>query len=268
MRICGRKHILFLFLILLIKGFDAFAQAEIKPCVLKVFVNDPYSQVYVDGLRVGTPPQLIGCSDKEKSIMVKSSDGQIFSRLMTSKNNFDLANSTLNVVFQKKASNHVYQTDVHQPKVYQSDDFKPEIYAAAKAEPVPPPLTAEILAPVIEPLPVQPIRDLATLSENPQHDTPIVTRLPGSYIQIFALKNLDMSRIEQDMQHHYNGRITQPEITVCPWENPRDGQILSLVLVGPYHKKMQALEARNAIGGKSFIVTDPTCKGDYTKVTR
>ncbi len=232
MRINVRKDMLFLFAMISIVGLDAFSQSEQNRCTLKIFVNDPYAQIFVDGKIAGAPPQIIPCSDQEKSIVVKSSDGQMFSRLMTSKNNFDLSNSTLNVVFQKKMA-----------------DF----------------------------LESQPLRAVSTTSQLPlssvqqtsivKQDTPILTQLTGTYIQIFALKKLDMSKIEQDINDHYYGRVIQNEITVCPWQSTSDTQKLTLVLLGPF-SKTAAQEVRNKIGGKSFIVTDPHCTGDYTKVSR
>lgn len=244
-----RKDMTFFLFLFLIIGRGAFAQIEQNRCLLKIFVNDPYAQIFVDGSSVGSPPKIIPCSDREKNIIVRSSDGQIFSRLMTSKNNFDLANSTLNVVFHKKMSDVVY---------------RPE---------------GEIWNPTQEVSVVAPSRDLGStplkqteVSTPPseiqlKQSAPIVTKLPGSYVQIFALKNLDLSKIEQDINIQYNGKITQQEITVCPWQSSKDSQILSLVLVGPFSKS-SALAARNHIGGKSFIVTDPRCTGDYTKVSR
>jgi len=232
MRINVRKDMLFLFAMISIVGLDAFSQSEQNRCTLKIFVNDPYAQIFVDGKIAGAPPQIIPCSDQEKSIVVKSSDGQMFSRLMTSKNNFDLSNSTLNVVFQKKMA-----------------DF----------------------------LESQPLRAVSTTSQLPlssvqqtsivKQDTPILTQLTGTYIQIFALKKLDMSKIEQDINDHYYGRVIQNEITVCPWQSTSGTQKLTLVLLGPF-SKTAAQEVRNKIGGKSFIVTDPHCTGDYTKVSR
>ena len=232
MRINVRKDMLFLFAMISIVGLDASSQSEKNRCTLKIFVNDPYAQIFVDGKIAGAPPQIIPCSDQEKSIVVKSSDGQMFSRLMTSKNNFDLSNSTLNVVFQKKMA-----------------DF----------------------------LESQPLRAVSTTSQLPlssvqqtsivKQDTPILTQLTGTYIQIFALKKLDMSKIEQDINDHYYGRVIQNEITVCPWQSTSGTQKLTLVLVGPF-SKTAAQEVRNKIGGKSFIVTDPHCTGDYTKVSR
>ena len=246
MRINVRKDMLFLFAMISIVGLDASSQSEKNRCTLKIFVNDPYAQIFVDGKIAGTPPQIIPCSDQEKSIVVKSSDGQMFSRLMTSKNNFDLSNSTLNVVFQKKMA-----------------DFLDPV--ATEKSP-----TADFLE-------SQPLRAVSTTSQLPlssvqqtsivKQDTPILTQLTGTYIQIFALKKLDMSKIEQDINDHYYGRVIQNEITVCPWQSTSGTQKLTLVLLGPF-SKTAAQEVRNKIGGKSFIVTDPHCTGDYTKVSR
>lgn len=242
MQLNVRKDILFLFAIICIVGFDASSQAEQNRCSLKIFVNDPYAQIFVDGKIVGVQPQIIPCSEQEKSILVKSSDGQVFSRLMTSQNNFDLSNSTLNVVFHQKMADFVATEKLPTPIVHE-----PQPPRAVSSTPQ--------LPPTPQPTPIV------------MHDTPILTRLTGTYIQIFALKNLDMSKIEQDINDHYYGRVIQNEITVCPWQSSIDAQKLTLVLVGPF-SKTSALKARNKIGGKSFIVTDPECTGDYTKVNR
>jgi hypothetical protein len=246
MRLNVRKDILFLFAMLSIVGIEASSQSEHVGCSLKVFANDPYAQIYVNNKSVGSPPQIIECSDQEKNIVVKSSDGQIFSRLMMAKNNFDLTNSTLNVVFQKKISDFVYQTGMAPTGGLPKMAVDSETSTAAQE------LQSRI-----------PVRDVSSTLQ-----APLVAPLVGNYVQIFALKNLDMSKIEQDINYHYNGKVSQREITVCPWQSSNGTQMLSLVLVGPFSKKSTALEAKNAIGGKSFVVTNPTCRGDVTKVSR
>lgn len=242
-----RKDMLFLFAIIWFVGFDASSQTLQNPCALKIFVNDPYAQIFVDGKVAGAPPQIIPCAEQEKSILVKSSDGQVFSRLMTGKNNFDLSNSTLNVVFHKKMADFVAPAVSEKPVTVQAVQESPpvrDVGSTPQAPPADPQQTTII-----------------------KQDTPIQTRLSGTYIQIFALKNLDMNKIEQDITDQYYGRVIQNEITVCPWQSPSDAQKLTLVLVGPF-SKASAQEARNKIGGKSFIVNDPQCSGDFTKVHR
>jgi hypothetical protein len=246
MQLNVRKDMLFLFAIIWIVGLDASSEFEPNRCALKIFVNDPYAQIFVDGKRVGAPPQNIPCAEQEKSILVKSSDGQVFSRLMTDKNNFDLSNSTLNVIFQKKMADFVASAKAETPPilVLPESQYRRDVGSTPQVPPLTPQQTTLI-----------------------KQDTPILTRLSGTYIQIFALKNLDLSKIEQDINSHYYGRVIQDEITVCPWQSSKDSQKLSLVLVGPF-TKAAAQEAQSKIGGKSFIVADPECVGDYIKVSR
>jgi hypothetical protein len=241
-----RKDMLFLFAILWIVGFDASSQPLQNLCALKIFVNDPYAQIFVDGKMAGAPPQIIPCTEKEKSILVKSSDGQVFSRLMTAKNNFDLSNSTLNVIFHKKMADFVASAKTEKPPIQVLPES--QSHRDVGSTPQVPSMTPE-------------------QSTIIKQDTPILTLLAGTYIQIFALKNLDMSKIEQDITNEYHGKVIQNEFTVCPWQSSKDAQQLTLVLLGPYNKAL-ALETQNKIGGKSFIVTDPQCIGDYTKVSR
>ena len=246
MRLNVRKDMLFLFAMIFIVGLDASSLSEQNRCSLKIFVNDPYAQIFVDGKIAGAPPQIIPCSDQEKSILVKSSDGQVFSRLMTSQNNFDLSNSTLNVVFHQKMADFLASAVTEKQPIQVLPESQP--FRGLGSTPQVPPVTPQRTTIV-------------------KQDTPILTRLSGTYIQIFALKNLDMSKIEQDITNEYYGKVIQHEITLCPWQSSRDAQKLSLVLVGPF-SKASALEVRNRIGGKSFIVTNPQCAGDYTKVSR
>lgn len=246
MQLNVRKDMLFVFAMLTFAGTSASAQSENVECALKIFVNDPYAQIFVNNKPVGSQPQIIDCSDQEKSIVVKSSDGQIFSRLMPAKNNFDFTDSTLNVVFHKKMGDFVYQTGLAPAGGVPKVTVEAETSSAAQE------LQSRI-----------PIREVGSTPAEP-----IVTRLVGNYVQIFALKNLDMSKIEQDINYHYNGKVTQREITLCPWQSSDGAQVLSLVLVGPFSKKSAALDAKSAIGGKSFVVSNPTCKGHFTKVSR
>jgi hypothetical protein len=246
MQLSVHKDILFFFATFLIVGINASAQSEPTPCALKVFVNDPFAQIFVDGKELGAQPQMILCSHREKNILVKSSDGQIFSRLMKSVNDFDLTNSTLNVVFHRKSGDTIYQTGTPVPAK--------AVFERAATEQVE--------------QSIQKIRDLSSESHVQVSVAPTPKLLLGTYVQIFALKKLDMSKIEQDMQLEYNGKVTEREFTICPWKSSRDSETMSLVLVGPFNKRSSALEVRNRIGGKSFLVADPKCTGDFTKVNR
>lgn len=263
MQINVRKDILFLFAIFLIAGIDASSQSEQDRCVLKVFVNDPSARIFVDGKEMGTQPLLIACSEQEKNITVKSSDGQVFSRLMKAKHDFDLTNSVLNVVFHSKVNYFEYKDGLSSKNMAAAENSIP-VQNVQVSQPVrnlgsAPQQNVETL---------QTQSPVETLSLQKHVNTSSSQQLAGTYIQLFALKNLDMSKVEQDIELNYNSKNLPQEITVCSWQASSQSQVLSLVLVGPFSSSALALKTRNTIGGKSFLVTDPRCRGELTKVRR
>lgn len=289
MKINVGKDMLFLFSIFLIAGINASAQtaqtAQTK-CALKVFVNDPFSQIFVDDKEVGPQPQLILCSAKEKNIVVKSSDGQVFSRVMKSESDFDLTNTTLNVVFHRQAGNFYYGNGTMARNVAQSEVGLPESSMQnleIKSEVAEGTAVSATLSTAPIPLSTGAAAPIATLSKAPYSQQvfrktssqpastagPAARRqtLKGIYVQISALKTFDQNKVLEDIDGFANPKVSQQEIVVCPWQNSL-GQEWSLILLGPFREKSAAQEIIHIVGGNSFVVTNPRCHGDFSEMRR
>ncbi len=338
MRISVRKDIsilIVIFLIIAINTFclKAFTATELQRCAMKVFVNDPFAQVYVDDKHIGPQPQMILCSEKAKNIVVKSSDGQIFSRLMKSESDFDYSNATLNIVFHRKAGifnydGHVEPSEVANSKHIPVPSMAPTPEQALKAaldkaavdksvgespgtskfesnrssDPAAqffqtqPPSQLSGQSPgqdrgqaivQVPPAPLFPAQAQAPSNSgssalegeqefsyrmpsskalNPGKSSSSLRKLRGVYVQISAVKNLDIDKVKQDIDGFGQAKVSEQNVVVCPWQSSRDGQLWSLILLGPFKEKSAALELLQLTGGKSFIVTNPGCNGDSTNL--
>jgi len=247
---CNYKYILFI--VFLFSSAIAAADSTPSKCVLKVFVNDPFAKIFVDDKEVGLQPQMISCAIEERHIVVKASDGQIFSRVMKSATEFDLENNTLNVVFHTKAKNYKYENGVEKkapPEIAESavdNSEKPFEYPSPMPGSVP-------SVPVVK----APKRNLSSM------DSPTTNKLAGTYVQLFALKNLDMSKVEQDIEKFGDASISQQSITVCPWQRSSDSHKWSRVLIGPFENS-SAAHYKNLASG-SFLVVNPGCSGGFKR---
>ncbi|MBY0385065.1 hypothetical protein K2X05_07890 [bacterium] len=250
MRITVRNDIIFFFIIAMITGSFACAQMDQNLCAVKVYVNDPYAKIYVDNVVIGSSPQIIDCSQKERTVTVKSSDGQIFSRLIKSYYNEYPSNSALNVIFHKKINAFIdpsaavqsAKSETETSSVVVRDMASYPVQAAPSVESASPPVIKE--------------------------EKSVAAKLSGFFVQIFALKNLDLYKVGKDIQEQYQSKVSEKDIVVCSRRGSSKTQISSLVLVGPFKDKSSAFAERNRIGGASFVVSDLFCLDDSQKVNR
>ncbi len=225
-------------------------------CSVLIHSNDVLANVMEDGQIIGVVPKRISCSDKLKTLKVFSRSGQVFSRVLPAKKDFDLGlHGHWNVMFAEPNSTASTTT-----KVVVGKDGESIAFSNLKA-------TQQSLIKELEAVKGKvsqlsrklnsseaPIRKLSSTSAKEKG------RLKGVYLQLHAFKGekWDFNSITDEIKK-VNSDPGQYRVQFC-LRNESLGEKWTRVFWGPFASKDKARVTARDLTGNAFVVSDPNCQ--------